>query len=648
MTWAELPLLRILLPFIGGILSGFYFCTEVSSQTLLWYSCACIAVIIGLLFSERKNDKLSILLNLFILFFYYLLGLITIATTDSSRSEGRIAKPGSYSALVLENPIQKGKWKRCKARVTGLSNTHGIKQKQINVLLYLAQELELEAGDELLISITKPFVKKEVVPWQFDYPDYLRKQNIHGIYYLKRSQVSLLGKSSTYDIGISLARWRAELSEFLSHSKLKERNEGLLLSLVFGFGNELDQEMKDSFSITGTLHVLSVSGMHLALIYALFFRIFKLFGLNLRLTYLLVLILIWVYAGITGFSASVLRAAVMCSLLITGELTGRLGNPVNALAGSCLVLLVVNPFSLFNPGFQLSYMAVTGIILFQPLFNKLKETRNKWMNEIRNMITVTVAAQVWTFPVSMMYFGQFPVYFLLANLVIVPFSSALLYVGILYFFFFSIGVCPGWFTAGIDIFCDLFCLAESYLSRLPAALISERFIEPITVLFLYASLVIIYLYQERVWKLVLCLSILFFMLSGIALWKQSVGERNYFYVFEHRGHPRIFVQVAGDTCTFKIERQRLLTWNGDSVLLRRNYFLIRNTLVCLNRTILTGKGMSVPGKKCDYLIIDRTYKYLKSVVTEANSVIHVGRHSGFEKSLAWSVSEQGAYKGILE
>ena len=206
-------------------------------------------------------------------------------------------------------------------------------------------------------------------------------------------------------------------------------------TLILGYKVDLSNDVLQAYSKTGTIHVLSVSGAHVAIIYLL---------LNFLLSFLnrykhgkiikagLIIGLIWYYSLLTGFSPAVCRAAVMISMVIIGKTFSRYINTLNILAVSAFALLLYNPLFIVDVGFQLSYLAVAGLIVFQPIVYKWLTFNNNWADKLWQLCSVSIAAQVITFPLSAFYFHQFPVYFLISNLFIIIPTEVIMVAGMAY------------------------------------------------------------------------------------------------------------------------------------------------------------------------------------------------------------------------
>lgn len=202
-------------------------------------------------------------------------------------------------------------------------------------------------------------------------------------------------------------------------------------ALLLGDKTELDTDIKSAFADTGSMHVLAVSGMHLGVLYMILLFISS--PLSRRWNWvriLFIILFLWTFAFFVGGAASVKRAALMFSLLLLGKLLTRKGATLNSIAGAAIVLLISDPNSLFDVGFQLSFSAIVGIVLLQRPIERLWRIRNYLARQIWKLVTVSIAAQVFTLPFALYYFHLFPVYFWLSGIVVVPLASIILSSGL--------------------------------------------------------------------------------------------------------------------------------------------------------------------------------------------------------------------------
>ena len=255
-----------------------------------------------------------------------------------------------------------------------------------------------------------------------------------GALLMQRAQQASLEPSSLDRSKTYFLEQRTKLLDRLSESGVDGSVYAVVAAMSLGDKSQLTKELKDTYAVSGASHILALSGLHLGIIYTL---------LSLLLSHrrwqvvsqVVIIVCIWSFVFLVGISASVVRSAVMFTIYALLSLGHRDKMSVNILAFAAIVMLLFNPMSLFDLGFQLSFMAVLAILLFYPLFESVwsqaflldhRIFRWLWM-----MLTVSCAAQIGVAPLIAYYFGRFSNYFLLANLVVVPAATLILYLSLL-------------------------------------------------------------------------------------------------------------------------------------------------------------------------------------------------------------------------
>ncbi len=283
--------------------------------------------------------------------------------------------------------------------------------------------LTFQYGDKILVK-GKPYpVPSPSNPHAFDYRAYLETQGITHQHFLRRG--SFLQTDSVEGFTIMSASWntRQWLAQQFHEFIPQTQSRAIALALVLGVKNELDNTLRDAYAGAGAMHVLAVSGLHvgiIVLILNILFRPLAGYKWGILLKGILSLLLLWAYAFITGLSPSVMRAVTMFSVVIVGQLVQREGNIYNTLSFSALVLLLYNPYMLYQVGFQLSFAAVVGIVWLYPFIYSWFSFKWKLADWAWQLTCVSLAAQAATFPIGLLYFHQFPNYFFLSNLVVIP------------------------------------------------------------------------------------------------------------------------------------------------------------------------------------------------------------------------------------
>uniref|UniRef100_UPI0040470FC3 ComEC/Rec2 family competence protein n=1 Tax=Roseivirga sp. TaxID=1964215 RepID=UPI0040470FC3 len=350
----------------------------------------------------------------------------------------------AYRAIVVEEPALKAKSINLKVEVIEvLTQEWSSASGKVNVYIDQALGAEIEFGDILLIKGSPSPSEGPKNPGEFDFRNYLVYNNIFHqqfvgeAFHLVGHQVFWWQKPFEYSI-----KARNTCADLLSaHIKDKDAR-AVLLAITLGVKDELDNELQASFSAAGAMHVLAVSGLHVGIIYGIILLFFKRVKLNSwkRRWWMaaISILLLWAYAFITGLSPSVLRAVTMFSFVAIAKAKNTNSSIYNTLAASAFVLLCWNPYLIMSVGFQLSYLAVFGIVYLQPRFYRLLDLNNHLLDKIWEISCVSLAAQIATAPLSILYFHQFPTYFLFSNLFVIPAAFAMLILGLLVLTFGSI------------------------------------------------------------------------------------------------------------------------------------------------------------------------------------------------------------------
>jgi competence protein ComEC len=267
----------------------------------------------------------------------------------------------------------------------------------------------------------------------FNYKNYLNKKGVK--YQLYVNQIIKVEETQTfYD---NLLNFKSDLIYFINQSALNNHAKNIIQALLLGERTHLEDEVKVSFSNTGIIHILAISGLHIGLISTMLLWLLsplKRHAKTKNFPYIIAILSLWVYAVLVGFSPSVVRAVTMFSFINIGLLIKRESSIINTIAASMFILLIYNPFYIFDVGFQLSYGAVFAIVLFYPIFKKWYYPQNKLVKFFYDILLVSLAAQIGVLPLSLYYFHQLPGLFLIANLVAIPLLTVLLTLGFLFIF----------------------------------------------------------------------------------------------------------------------------------------------------------------------------------------------------------------------
>jgi competence protein ComEC len=432
MRFADFPFLRYLPFLIGGVLFSQF---EIGISTLISASVLGLSwfIYLGLILSRKKSNLLRpAFLGYFILFVLgYLLSEIQQKRKAVSLHEA-LSTSHYYLAKVTKHDVEKTNSFENQLELIAFSDSLGWNKSKVKVLIYHKSKRPLLPGQVILVGKSPEQIPSAIFPDEFDYKGFLARKEIHFRQYIG-DKFTLIDTSEVNSSKYWLVNFRKKLVGIIEAKIPNPESQQIAAALLLGQKENLDKEIKNAYAETGTMHILAVSGLHVGIIYAIL--LFPLKGIKLRsrqkkIYLIVVILLIWIYAVLTGFSPSVVRAATMFSLFTAGQMRKRKPSSFNILAFSAMLMITMDPGVIFEVGFQLSYAAVSGILLIQPLIVQLWLPPNRVLEYIWQLTAVSLAAQLATFPLSVYYFHIFPTYFLLANLFIIPLSFVVMSVGV--------------------------------------------------------------------------------------------------------------------------------------------------------------------------------------------------------------------------
>ncbi|WP_413532643.1 ComEC/Rec2 family competence protein [Empedobacter brevis] len=303
------------------------------------------------------------------------------------------------------------------------------------ILLHIKpQQQTLYPNDEIIIFGEKREIQKALNPYQFDYKRYLSRKNIY-------SQIFTNEIISFRKEGNGFRNWvaksKVKIREKLTEQGYSLESRAIISSMLLGDRTELSQELNQSYVATGVVHILSISGLHVMMIYMILqFVLQPLLKLKhgTKIRIIISLISIWIFAFYVELQPPVFRSALMISIYYISELLNRPKNIFHTLSLSAFIILVFQPNYLFDVGFQLSFSAVFFIVWLNPIFDYYWKVKNSFLKKIKVMIATSLSAQIGTLPVSVLYFNQFSGLFLFGNLVLIPASFFMICGGIISIF----------------------------------------------------------------------------------------------------------------------------------------------------------------------------------------------------------------------
>ncbi len=434
--WRSVPFLRHLLPLMAGILLQY----QLHIQPDLLLVTAIIALISLIGFGITPNSAIYIYGwwrgIAFLLVFMATGGGLSYINNIQNRPDWigtRYMEQAPVLATIIEPPIEKERSFKARARAESVLLDGRWQPVKGDILVYFKKGRErpgINYGSQVIITKTLQPIRNSGNPGTFNYEQYCSFQGIYYQAFLQPSDFRVLQSTSIFFLDDWLIQARNKILGLLREKIHDEKQLGLAEALLIGYRDDLDKALVRSYSNTGVVHIIAISGMHLALIYGLLVLLFRPFQKQRWVRWVkpvTILFVLWGFSFIAGAAPSILRSTVMFSFIVLGNSIGKRGNIYNNLAASAFVILVFDPFSLWDAGFQLSYAAVLSIVIFSGPIRKWFYFNNRILKAAWDLSSVTLSAQILTLPIVLYHFHRIPTMFLLANLFAVPFSGWILY-----------------------------------------------------------------------------------------------------------------------------------------------------------------------------------------------------------------------------
>ncbi len=434
--WEQAPFFRVALAFAAGIVvydkgwmpgMGGIVCAGIAAGLLLLY--VVVAFSKSAAFMRR-----AFALGMCALFFCgYGVGCFSDARQNARWMGRAIDSHTAYLAIVADAPADREHtWKVPVQVVQAIENGH-TNVVTGNAFMYVSKEgapMNLHKGDSVLVPGRWEPIKNMGNPFEFDYATYCRRNNILYRQFCRAGEVRLYGQGAAKELSFTdrAHNWcMLQLATYLPDTK----TQGLIQAMLLGDEVNLDEELRQSYTDTGIVHIIAISGGNVLIFFGLISVL--LWWLKDKqhfwIKYLMALPLVWFYVLMAGAGPSAVRAAIMFSLLAGSIIFQKNNNSLNTLFGTAFVLLCGQPMWLFSIGFQLSFAAVLSIIIFYRPLYKLLAPSNNIARTVWKTIAASIAAELLVAPMVIYYFQSFPLLFIVANVVAFMFMEVVLWLG---------------------------------------------------------------------------------------------------------------------------------------------------------------------------------------------------------------------------
>ena len=438
-----------------------------------------------------------------------LLALVGFQLAGLQWEASRYDFPGheaDYRLRICGKPEMKARSILCPSRLLGtcVGDSLQAEPRQPLFLLYFPKDslaARLERGDELLVRTTLSPPRNSGNPDEFDYERYLRRQGGSGTAYVPAGHWQVVGHDSTRTLRQVALDYRDRVVALYQRLGFRGDEGAVLSALTVGDQTDLSEDIVEAYSVAGANHVLSLSGLHIGFLYVLLLLLFRPVWQRWRWLkfplLLLIVCLMWAFAFFTGLASPVVRAVTMMSILALSTLQPERLLTLNTLAAAAFLMLLFRPLWLFDVSFQLSFLSLAAILLFQPPLYALWEPRCRLLRYVWGLLTVSMAAQVGTVPLVLLYFSRFSTHFLLSNLWVVPLSSLILYAAVLLLLLTPFPVWQVWWAGVLEKLLWVQNEGLRWISRLPYASFDHLWVNVWDVWLFYLFLALLCLALRR-------------------------------------------------------------------------------------------------------------------------------------------------------
>ena len=537
----RLPFVRLVVPFILGIVAEeLTFKQTVDISRFLAISLAFFFVLFFIRLGKSYKFRWLWGVLIFVNLFLFGAGIMKNARHQSTLP---LDQQTFFRAVIIDEPEHGERFTQLVLQITAYrdSSKNWIAAAE-NVRAYVPIDsisTMLTLGDVLMLDTKFQKNSPPKNPEEFDYAYYLARREFFATSFIKSTDYKRAGHKNLW-FRKTVLDIQTAMFNCIKRAGIEGDNFAVLRALIIGDKQLLSDELINSYSVAGAMHVLAVSGLHVGLVFMVLSFLLRPLGkrrLGLFIKTLLIIAGLFLYAALAAFSPSVCRACVMLLFVLVGNTLGRKTNVYNSLAASALFLLCFNPYYIFEVGFQLSYCAVIAIVYFQPVLFRAIYIRNKILNYFFALATVSVAAQIGTSGMTIFYFHSFPNYFIITNILIIPLVTIIMFAvaaTLMFSWLPLIGMLAGKF---LDICVSLANEVTKHVEQLPYSLTENIYISAVQMFIAIAAIISIAFYFEfRNKKSLIALLFCFVVFAGISAQHkvENINQRQ-MIVYDTRG-----------------------------------------------------------------------------------------------------------------
>ena len=558
------PLFRLSVALATGIFLSDVFALD---GTYLYALCFVfvLSVLLSSIFYFSKTYRIRFLFGISVSLSFLLLGGILFVISLENIHHEWDSDKAVYVASVCDIPRVKGKTIQATVNVEKVKDVATGSWKPVNkqILLYWmpdSMQPPLQCGDRMCFRAHVGMPMSDADFTGFDYGQYLQRQGISGTAIVYSGYWRKLLQPSTPTFKMQALMLREQIVKKFRTWSLEDDVLAIISALTVGYKSKLTREIKATYNAAGVSHILALSGLHIGILSMilswLFYPLRRVCGGKWIASFLIVGLL-WGFAFLSGLSPSVIRAVTMFSAYVVASIFSEdRFSGFSALTLTAFIMLIYQPMYLFDVGFQLSFMAVLGIFLFYPLIDSLFVVRNKIVAYLWNIISLSLAAQLATLPLILYYFGTFPVYFLLSNLVVAPIAVFILSATLLALALGVFPVAANFVVQGLDFAVRTLNEVMEQIQHWSGAQITSVYLSVWQAWLLAVAIV-------TLWRYVVCRSarrlIVFLLTVNVLivsfLWKQRELPDTYIYLSRagvYTKYDRDINELSSASCIYKV------------------------------------------------------------------------------------------------
>ncbi len=538
------PFFRFFLPLTTGVIVQLTF--KIETEFFVATIVISIFLLVALFVAKiNQNYKFRHLTGVLFSIFLFFLGLHLVNFHKTKVLDLPTGQELVFVAQVIEKIQEKPKSLKTILRVTAIIDSTEQKNVEFDLLAYFKKDSiaeNLEYGDIIVASAAINEITNLNNPNEFNFKRYLSDKGILYQSYFQTNKWEKIGYSIPNLIKYYSLQSLNTLLDIYRKYGIEGKDFAVLAALTLGYTDELDAETRQAFSASGATHILSVSGLHVAVVYMILN--YALFFMNrnkkLRvLKFVIIIFSLWAFAYISGFAASVQRSALMLTIVLIADIFSKQKNIYNTIFASAFILLILDPYVIRDVGFQLSYIAVISIIYLQPKIHKIIYVKNSFLEKIWSLLSVSIAAQLGTLPICLYYFNQFPNYFFITNILAVPLSTVMLYLAVILLAVSFVAPIAKIVAFILNYSTKLFNFIIGFIEQMPYSTTDNISIDfkQMLLLYLFISVLIIFLLNKNRRFLFGSLIIILFFQINVLVRNFATNSQNVFAIYNIKNAP---------------------------------------------------------------------------------------------------------------